>query len=430
MKSRLTESLLCCLLAISFIFMACDGSDDPLPEQSQNRSMKRGVSYNFQIPDDAGLLGSGVSWFYNWGPNITEAVNSATSSNKIDFFPMAWNGNFNANAIRSYKLLHPECEYILAYNEPNLTDQANMTPKQAAANWPALKALATELNLKIVSPAMNYGTLSGYGDPIVWLDEFFTLIPSTDVDVIAVHCYMANASSLAWYLNRFKKYNKPVWLTEFCAWENSIKSVTDQMKYMSDAVNYLEANPLVTRYAWFIPRSNGSLESYPYMQLLTKSTPYALSELGKVYVKMSTQDKSIYYPEQQKIPAEHYSSLNTAETISEGTFSNSVRLRSTTDTDGDLEIFDFMIGYWVEYQINITSDKKHNLVFRYSAETASTAQIAIDGELTASCNFASTSGSAKWQTIQTPIIVNTGKHTLRIKMTQGNIALNWVQIIN
>jgi membrane carboxypeptidase/penicillin-binding protein len=75
------------------------------------------------------------------------------------------------------------------------------------------------------------------------------------------------------------------------------------MKYMSDALNYLEANPLVARYAWFIPRANGSIESYPYMQLLTKTTPYALSELGKVYVNMSTQDKSIYYPEQQKIPA-------------------------------------------------------------------------------------------------------------------------------
>lgn len=419
------------LLFIGIIFSSCNSGNELLPEQAQSRSNKRGVSYNFQIPiEDANLLGKGVSWFYNWGPNITEAVNTPTSANKIDFFPMAWTGNFNANAIRTFKLLHPECEYILAYNEPNLTDQANMTPKQAAAIWPSLRAIATELNMKIVSPAMNYGTLSSYGDPLVWLDEFFTLVPTTDVDAIAVHCYMANASSLAWYLNRFKKYDKPLWLTEFCAWESSIKSVADQMKYMSDAVNYLEANPLVLRYAWFIPRASGSVESYPYMQLLTKTAPYALSDLGKVYINMSTQDKSIYYPEQQRIPAEHYSSLNTAETIAEGIYANSVRLRPTSDSDGELEIFDFMNGYWVEYQLIITSDKKHYLAFRYTALTESTAEISIDGELSASCNFASTDVASSWKTIQTPINFSIGKHTLRIKVTQGNIALNWLQIAN
>jgi hypothetical protein len=171
---------------ITLLFASCTGEFQYQPEQHQNRSAKRGVSYSFQIPEDANLLGTGVSWFYNWGPNISESVNTATQTAGMDYFPMAWNGNFNADQIRAYKAAHPECEFLLAYNEPNLTDQANMTPAQAAANWPALKSLADELNMKIISPAMNYGTLSGYSDPIVWLDEFFKLIPIDDVDGIAV----------------------------------------------------------------------------------------------------------------------------------------------------------------------------------------------------------------------------------------------------
>jgi hypothetical protein len=414
---------------IALLLAACSGEFEYQPEQQQTRSVKRGVSYNFQIPADAELLGTGVSWFYNWGPNISESVNTATQSAGMDYFPMAWNGNFNADQIRAYKAAHPECEYLLAYNEPNLTDQANMTPAQAAANWPALKSLADELNMKIISPAMNYGTLSGYSDPIVWLDEFFKLIPIDDVDGIAVHCYMGNASAMAWFLNRFSKYNKPVWLTEFCAWENNIKSVTDQMTYMSDAVNYLEAHENTVRYAWFIPRGSGVLESYPFMQLLTKSAPYQLSDLGKVYVNMSTQDKSIYYPESQKIPAEHYSSLNMAEAAAQNAFANSVRVRPTTDTEGELEIYGFLKSYWTEYQVDIQTDKKHYIEFRYAANNNSAAEIYIDGEISATCNFEATGADNVWRTILTPVRFEKGKHTIRIKISSGNIALNWLRVV-
>jgi hypothetical protein len=410
------------------LFFSCE-DEEIMPEQAQNRSVKRGVSYSFQIPeDDANLMGKGVSWFYNWGANITPTVNTAVTANKIDFFPMAWNGNFNANAIRSFKLSHPECEYILAYNEPNLTDQANMTPKQAADIWPALKAIATELNMKIVSPAMNYGTLSGYGDPIVWLDEFFTLIPASDVDVIAIHCYMANASALAWYVNRFRKYNKPVWLTEFCAWEKSITNANDQLKFMCDAVNYLEADSIIARYAWFIPRSGGAIESYPFMQLLTKTTPYALTPLGNVYVNMSTQDKTIYYPEKQQIPAAHYSSLNMAETIKDRLYSPSVRVRPCTDTDGKLELFDFLPGYWVEYQIETTGKESKLLHFRYACAEDAAVTISVDGELLASCNLIKTGAESSWSTVSTPINITAGKHIMRIKLTNGKLVLNWLSV--
>ncbi len=410
-------------------FLSCKNSEEPLIEQFQQRSIKRGVSYNFQVPDDANLLGKGISWFYNWGPNITESVNTPTLANKIDFIPMAWNGSFNAVAIRAFKTLHPECEYLLGFNEPNLTDQANMTPTVAAQKWVAFAALAKELNMKLISPAMNYGTLANYADPIVWLDEFFTLVPLSSIDGIAIHCYMSNASAMASYVKRFKKYGKPLWMTEFCAWEKNITSVNAQMTYMSEAINYLECNADIARYAWFIPRASGSVDSYPFMQLLTKTTPYELSPLGKVFVNMSTQDKTVFYPEMQKIPAEHYSSLNLAEAVAKGIWEEQVHLRPTTDVDGDLDVTDFNSDLWLEYQVKISDGGSSKIALRYTSLYNADLQIMVDGTLTTSVSLPKTGSESSWTTLITNLPLSSGKHTLRIKNAYGGTTLNWLMII-
>lgn len=397
--------------------------------KSQIRSAKRGVSYDFSIVSDAQLLGSAVSWFYNWSPDISSTLNTEVVNNKIDFIPMAWNGAFDATRIRNLKMLHPECQYILGFNEPNLTDQSNMTPTAAAEKWVSLAALAQELNMKLISPAMNYGTLSGYGDPIVWLDEFFDKVPLSSIDGIAIHCYMGNARTMASYVKRFKKYGKPIWLTEFCGWEtSSIKDVSSQINYMSEAVNFLECNPDVARYAWFIPRSSGVLESYPYMQLLTKTMPYDLSPLGKVYANMSTFDKVTYYPERQQIPAESYSSTNTEAEVIAGNWSTPVHFRPTTDVDGVLDVIEFNTDMWLEYLVETTKITTHRINLRYASLYNATIEIYIDGTHATIISLPKTGADNVWQTATATVPMNPGKHTLRIKNSSGGTALNWISI--
>lgn len=397
-------------------------------EQYQKRSSKRGVSYGFQIIDDTKLLSPGVSWFYNWAPDISTTLDANVQSDSLDFFPMAWNGSFDSNRIRAYKQSHPNCNYILAFNEPNLTDQANMTPQQAAEKWPPLKALADELGMKIISPAMNYGTLASYSDPIVWLDEFFKLVPLSDVDGIAIHCYMSSPGAMASYVKRFYKYNKPLWMTEFCAWEKNITSVKSQMKFMSDAVNYLESDPKVAKYAWFIPRSSGSVDSYPFMQLLTKKHPYELSDLGKVYIHMSTMDKSTYYPVNQRIEAENYSSLDMEDAVKEGNFKTSIHLQPTTDIDGNLEVHDFYINQWVEYQIDIQKEKRYILNLRYASQFNTVCELSLNGNSLATILLENTGSDSIWNNYLSQISFPKGKHTLRIKVADGGMRLNWLKI--
>lgn len=388
------------------------------------KSKKRGVSYSFAFEDDIHLLAPSISWSYNWGPDVVGINNTLFNQYGLDFYPMAWNGNYDANRIRAYKALNPQCEYILAFNEPNLTDQCNYTPQQAAEHWPALKALADELDMKIVAPAMNYGTLPNYGDPIVWLDEFFTLVPLEDVDAIAIHCYMGAASALKSYVERFYKYGKPIWMTEFCAWEKHISSVDAQINFMNEAIAYMEADPNVEKYAWFIPRASGPVDSYPYMQLLTKEQPFQLSELGKVFSGLSSWDKSVWLSADNHILPNTYSALSMQQSIGEQGLLPIPHLKPTTDGAGVLQMTDFYTGQWVEYQLEIAKPV-HSFKLRYATMQNTKLELSANGELLAQMDFTSAEKPDMWRSCTIPVELSKGRYTIRLTITAGNLSYNW-----
>ncbi|GHT34380.1 hypothetical protein FACS189434_10460 [Bacteroidia bacterium] len=408
-----------------------EGGDDgtyPNTFAEQSRSEKKGVGFAFQVVEDVDALGSAISWSYNWGISQSETYDASFAEYNLDYFPMAWNG-VNETTLRNYIANHPKCKYILAFNEPNLTDQANMTPSQAAEKWPQLKAIAKELGLKIISPAMNNGTLAGYADPIKWLDEFFNLVPISDVDGIAIHCYMPAAAATKAFIERFKKYDKPIWLTEFCAWDGNQVTRASQMKYMSDIINYMEAEPAVERYAWFIPRRNGKTENdYPYMHLLTKTPPIQLTALGKIFVNMSTQDKKAWNIVGQIIEAEHYSSICVVESVGVEGFVEGPYMRPTTDEEGILELCNFYPEQWVEYQVQVPQTKTYTLTSRYACYHASEADVLVDGKPAAFLSYPKTGEDNIWDTNITALPLSKGKHTLRLKVTKGALNLNWLSI--
>ncbi len=413
---------------ILVLFASCQKDEEvpyvPKNPVKQSKSLKRGVSFSYQFVEDVTTLGPGISWSYNWSLTQSSIFDEAIAEQQVDFCPMAWNG-VNESSIREYVTRHPECEYILAFNEPNLTDQANMTPQQAADKWPALKSIADELGLKIISPAMNYGTLQGYSDPIVWLDEFFKLVPISDIDGISVHCYMPSATALKSYIERFKKYNKPVWLTEFCAWEGNITK-DSQKQFMSDVINYLESCSLVERYAWFIPRTGGGPDSFPYMSLLKNAYPVEISDLGMIYTQMSSQDKSIYYVEQQQIEAEHYSSISIAESANQAGWTNGPKAKVTTDAPNEsLELYNWFVGQWVEYQIEPDRKKEFTLEMRYATFIDAEIEVSSDGELLKTIVLESTGQNFVWNTVAIKLPLKQGQQTLRFKLIDGTCSMNW-----
>jgi Glycosyl hydrolase catalytic core/F5/8 type C domain len=252
-------------------------------------SCKRGLGYGYDSVADLTALangGKGISWWYNWSLVPDQGVGSAYTSIGVDFVPMQWGGNFTASG--DLPQIPGAASWLLAFNEPEDANQANLTPQQAAALWPQLEQIASSHNpkLKLASPAVNYcGGNCNETSPFTWLDQFFAACANCQVDAIAVHWYSCSASDLQGYIHgtgsspAMTKYNKPIWLTEFamlgsgCATTEAAAS-----SYLSAALPYLESEPAVARYAWFTGRSASS----PWINLLGASGQ--LTALGEQYV--------------------------------------------------------------------------------------------------------------------------------------------------
>lgn len=382
------------------------------------KSTRRGVAFSFAQVLDLPLMSPYISWDYNWGNTPTEDAATWFDANEMDYCPMCWNGNYNADKIRAFVAAHPKTKYLLGFNEPNLTDQANMTPAQAAALWTPVVALAKELGLKLVSPAMNYGTLAGYNNPIKWLDEFFAQpgVDINDIYAISVHCYMSSPSAVKDYIEMFRKYNKPVWLTEFCAWDPVPGSVTTQMDYLCTVLNYLEQEPLVERYAWFIPRTSGKVDSAPYMQLLTHDSPPALTDLGKMYCYFSSMTSDFYLIANRPIYAGEYTQIK----------NNALTLRPCTDSKAGTEglmITNFAQGQELTYQVYVPEDVQQ-ITMRYCGYSNSICEVKIDGESRNFIEMPRNGSSTEWVEASVSLPLKKGAYKISLSLFSGSCLLS------
>ena len=92
------------------------------PVTPAQRSAKRGVAYDLADPLDFAALSPGVSWWYNWAAQPNKEVPADyVAQYGMDYYPMLWNGNFDATAVESFLQQHAEIHYLLLVNEPNLT---------------------------------------------------------------------------------------------------------------------------------------------------------------------------------------------------------------------------------------------------------------------------------------------------------------------
>ena len=224
-------------------------------------SCKRGVGYNHEQAADAKLFTGSMSFWYDWGANPDAAALSALEAAGVEFVPMIWTGppqrEIDVQAL--IRTIPKSAKYLLGFNEPNFGNQANLTPEQAAAAWPKLEEIADARGLKLVSPALNYcGGNCNETDPFVWMDQFFAACKGCRIDYVAFHWYACSIEALKSIVGKYEsKYKKPVWITEFaCLDDPGDHSAAGQRAYMDKAVPFLESDPQVFRYAWFIGRSS------------------------------------------------------------------------------------------------------------------------------------------------------------------------------
>ncbi len=247
----------------------------------QAKSPKRGICGDAS-PQDLATLAPAITWYYDWGvapPTVSQGQLSG-----IEWVPMCW-GAVNTGDVAGIEAKIPAGSlYLLGFNEPNFKSQANLTPVQAASMWPNLEKIAADKGLELVSPAVNWcgDCVDGVtNDPVDWLDKFFAACPGCKVDYIAIHSYAPSSAALDSYLDKFRKYNKPLWITEFAPWDPPKPDYDGVVKYMKESIAILENDPIVYRYSWFATR----VGSNPDISLLGANG--TLTKLGQLYSYMA-----------------------------------------------------------------------------------------------------------------------------------------------
>lgn len=158
-------------------------------------------------------LATNADWFYHWG------LDKPSGEYDANFVPMFW-GNVTQAGINKV-LGYGDTTHVLGFNEPERTDQANLSVANAISKWQTLEAGLNGSGIKLVSPAVSD---NGAGQQ--WLSAFMGQADNLglQVDAVAFHWYGVNnpnnpvaaANQLLGRVDSYHNtYGKPVWLTEF-----------------------------------------------------------------------------------------------------------------------------------------------------------------------------------------------------------------------
>lgn len=389
---------------------------------AQAKSWKRGVGENsFQYKAQLEALAPGVSWYYNWG---NAPGNALRDLDFIEYTPMCWNAWYNEDAIREFVKTHPQTKYLLGFNEPNFWDQANMTPSQAAAEWPKVQALAKELGLKLVAPVVNFSPNAPYNHPSTWMDEFVSIVGLDAFDAVALHCYGGPAVLKSICTEFHNKYGKEVWMTEFSLIYDGLPSNTPEAQIMAmmESLEFMEKTEWMGRYAWF--KGLGDYDkANSYNWGLLKSgkgeEPRELSEQGMVYTYMSEFDTEYYNPINTTIAASEYISQS-------GCLMGSGK---NPDCPRPIEITNFQNNAYLDYQFDVPSNGDYLLHITVSGQgepvrfDPNFQVVSVNGDregavLATTGKFTLSGDVAKYTMVTIPMKLQAGKRTLRIKNAQ------------
>ncbi|PWZ01278.1 glycoside hydrolase [Testicularia cyperi] len=259
------------LAIVAMALCAISGSKADL-----QRGLAWGVNDNLGPKIAKGL----VKWYWHWqdGPN-------SKFDGKLEWVPCFWGPKYQSKwAERKKEMKNDLPKYILGVNEPEIPGQSNLTPKHAAKlHMQELEPYAKK-GVKISSPQMVYKT--------EWLQEFMDECDKLGctIDFIALHWYGTTKDMKAfkkWVTTIHKKFNKPIWITEYGITSASGSSQAQIKKFHMDATCWMNKIGYVQRAAWLgcfeissppdsyasaknaFLNSNGSLRDIAYWYMYT-----------------------------------------------------------------------------------------------------------------------------------------------------------------
>ncbi|MFD1602217.1 glycosyl hydrolase [Flavobacterium artemisiae] len=381
------------------------------------QSPKRGIAYGQNSTADLLALKPGISWWYNWGSLPENETNANYESIGVEYVPMAWGKISDAEVQAFINKIKPGAKYLLAFNEPNFNDGARLTPQEAVNAWINVEKIATAKNLEIISASPAYNgpdNYGGYSDPLKWHDEFFRLCPNCKVDYIAFHTYDNTAGSVIGVTSLLKKYNRPIWVTEFA--NRVIQTADQKIAFMKDILNSFENDPDIYRYSWFTGRVPATWTDMLEGQLLSPASG-VLKPIGTEYINVSYTNKKMNIP--GRITAnKHYRRKGTT-------------LITTTDSGTTQTVSSINNGDWNEFMLSVANAGTYKLSFRVASQTNSGKfDIYVNDVIVKTDETFPATGGAQTYTdkIVNGITLPKGEVYLKIKFKSDDMNFNFIDV--
>ncbi|KAJ5441119.1 Glycoside hydrolase superfamily [Penicillium cf. griseofulvum] len=228
--------------------------------------LSRGAAYNDVTTVSALTSGGSVSWAYNWAGSL-----SGLLPQNVEFVPMLWGPKMFGGWVTAIETaLSSGSSYILGFNEPDMPSQANMSPSDAANYY------MTYIT-PVVRPGQADFACSGFG--LDWFESFIGSCSGCGISGLAVHWYGNDADNFKSFVTKAldtaaKHSLSEVWITEFAlnADINGSIDPANTAAFLSEVIPWLDSQPGVTRYSYFMCAEN---------YLLTGNT---LNQAGQAYV--------------------------------------------------------------------------------------------------------------------------------------------------
>lgn len=221
-------------------------------------------------------------WNYSWGLQRMEE-----QPDNIEFIPMVFGDARTVSELKSELQAISnagKARRIMAFNEPDAVDQANMVVDRALDRWPLLSSI----DLPIIGPSCRF--MRGN-----WIQTFMQSAATNckRVDYMGVHWYGDPDPELfkATMTSLFETHQRPLMITEFAPadWDAATPHVnrfspSEVLAFAKEVIPWLERTDWIAGYAWFpfqIDNAVGTSSALFYKKGW-------MTALGRYYASVST----------------------------------------------------------------------------------------------------------------------------------------------
>ncbi len=171
------------------------------------------------------------TWYYNWSATTgwTSNPDRNTANYDVEFVPEKWGAGGSWNEIFNIK----DASHLMGYNEPDHSEQSNVSVAKALEEWPYL----IQTGMRLGSPATT---------DFSWLYSFMNECKRKNyrVDYVVIHAYWAGLSPHEWY-SRLKEVHdrtgRPLWIKE---WNNGANWTKESWPSGTEAQQAKQLNDL------------------------------------------------------------------------------------------------------------------------------------------------------------------------------------------